>query len=225
MLSGRAPARSRALWSHEETGNGWTYRRDRRVAAWCRDSGHPLARGAAGTALSAGWPRARGWAGKWDRLHGRARHVPPRELAPLRSEPGAVCPSAGDLGLAPDPCAPDRQPAGGEAGLDRLESFLALRGAGAIAAPCPRRCHGATACSRLSPAPGLRHPVDARGVAQATWQRQHALKAGAPGRIPPAVARRDEDSFSSGCTGTATSCRSSRTSPKSSIHAQPASRL
>ena len=24
------------LWSHEETGNGWTYARDRRVAAWAK---------------------------------------------------------------------------------------------------------------------------------------------------------------------------------------------
>ena len=28
-----------ALWSHEETGNGWTFQRDRRVAAWCRERG------------------------------------------------------------------------------------------------------------------------------------------------------------------------------------------
>ncbi|MFM7394060.1 MAG: deoxyribodipyrimidine photo-lyase, partial [Cyanobium sp.] len=27
------------LWSHEETGNGWTYARDRRVASWARRHG------------------------------------------------------------------------------------------------------------------------------------------------------------------------------------------
>ena len=27
------------LWSHEETGNGWTYQRDRGVAAWARQAG------------------------------------------------------------------------------------------------------------------------------------------------------------------------------------------
>jgi deoxyribodipyrimidine photo-lyase len=27
------------LHSHEETGNGWTFRRDRQVAAWCRENG------------------------------------------------------------------------------------------------------------------------------------------------------------------------------------------
>ncbi|MFM7708326.1 MAG: FAD-binding domain-containing protein [Gammaproteobacteria bacterium] len=28
-----------ALWSHEETGNDWTFQRDRGVAAWCRERG------------------------------------------------------------------------------------------------------------------------------------------------------------------------------------------
>ena len=27
------------LWSHEETGNGWTYQRDKRVGAWARQHG------------------------------------------------------------------------------------------------------------------------------------------------------------------------------------------
>ena len=30
------------LWSHEETGNGWTYQRDKRVAAWARLNGIAL---------------------------------------------------------------------------------------------------------------------------------------------------------------------------------------
>jgi deoxyribodipyrimidine photo-lyase len=30
-----------ALWSHEETGNGWTFARDRRVASWCREHAVP----------------------------------------------------------------------------------------------------------------------------------------------------------------------------------------
>ena len=30
-----------ALWSHEETGNAWTFARDRRVAAWARERGIP----------------------------------------------------------------------------------------------------------------------------------------------------------------------------------------
>ena len=29
------------LWSHQETGNDFTYRRDRAVAHWCREQGIP----------------------------------------------------------------------------------------------------------------------------------------------------------------------------------------
>jgi deoxyribodipyrimidine photo-lyase len=35
----RSELGSFTLWSHEETGNGWTYRRDTEVAAWCRAQG------------------------------------------------------------------------------------------------------------------------------------------------------------------------------------------
>ena len=56
-----------ALWSHEETGNDWTFQRDKRVASWCRTRGIP-------------WHQPRnhgvrrrlasrdGWAKEWDRL-------------------------------------------------------------------------------------------------------------------------------------------------------------
>lgn len=54
-----------ALWSHEETGNDWTYRRDRQVAAWCRAQGvawcevrnHGVWRGRSSRD---------GWARRWD---------------------------------------------------------------------------------------------------------------------------------------------------------------
>jgi hypothetical protein len=40
QLAGLSPEQRRvALWSHEETGNDWTFRRDRQVAAWCRERG------------------------------------------------------------------------------------------------------------------------------------------------------------------------------------------
>jgi deoxyribodipyrimidine photo-lyase len=135
-----------ALWSHEETGNGWTYRRDRRVAAWCREAGipwhevqqHGVVRGLASRS---------GWAGKWDSFMAEPASPAPR-LAPLHIAPGPV-PAAGDLGLAPDPC-PGRQSGGREAGLERLDSFLHSRGRSyrsAMSSPAS----GATACSRLSP--------------------------------------------------------------------------
>jgi deoxyribodipyrimidine photo-lyase len=65
-----------ALWSHEETGNGWTYARDLRVAAWAKEAGII-------------WQEARqfgvvrriksrnGWAKAWDRDMAQAITPPP----------------------------------------------------------------------------------------------------------------------------------------------------
>ena len=59
-----------ALYAHEETGNAWTFARDRAVAAWCRQRGvvfrewrqfgvvRGLKRRARGRAQGAGGPRA-----------------------------------------------------------------------------------------------------------------------------------------------------------------------
>ena len=54
-----------ALWSHEETGNGWTFARDRRVAEWVRASGvvwHELRQ----TGVVRRLKSRNGWARAWD---------------------------------------------------------------------------------------------------------------------------------------------------------------
>ncbi len=131
------------LWSHQETGNGWTYRRDRAVSAWCRAEGvdwhevrnHGVGRGPIGRD---------GWARRWDRFMAEPVTPPPALMA-LGVDPGpAAAPS-----LAPDPC-PERQKGGRAAALERLDSFLTVRGQTyrrAMSSPLD----GATACSRLSP--------------------------------------------------------------------------
>ncbi|MEM1049126.1 MAG: deoxyribodipyrimidine photo-lyase [Pseudomonadota bacterium] len=162
-----------ALWSHEETGNSWTFARDQAVAEWCQ------ARGIA-------WHQERqtgvirrlgnrdGWAGRWDRFMAEDRTAPPAGLKPVDGfEPGPI-PSARDLGLNDDPC-PERQTGGRAAGADILASFLTVRGEPyrkAMSSPAA----GAAACSRLSPylAWGA---LSMREVTQATWDRQRALKA------------------------------------------------
>ena len=53
-----------ALWSHQETGNLWTYARDRRVAAWVRERGIPW-REFAGFGVTRGRRDRRGWARDW----------------------------------------------------------------------------------------------------------------------------------------------------------------
>jgi len=113
------------MWSHEETGNGWTFDRDKAVGRWARSHGiewTELPQNGVVRRL----PTRNGWAARWERTMARPPAEPPRALQPIavQSEP---LPSAADLGLAPDPC-PDRQRGGREAAIADLDSFLLRRG-------------------------------------------------------------------------------------------------
>jgi deoxyribodipyrimidine photo-lyase len=138
-------ARHRAthLVSHQETGNLWTYARDRRVAAWARTNGirwhEPPGQG-----VFRRLPTRDGWSARRDALMA----LPLLPVPPLHGpteDPGHLP----DLGLPPDPC-PDRQPGGRAAGLRLLDSFLATR-ARDYRAAMSSPLSGASACSRLSP--------------------------------------------------------------------------
>lgn len=159
------------LWSHEETGNAWTYDRDRRVEDWCRANGiawHQERQSGVIRRL-----RSRnGWAKTWDSLMAEPETLSPDGLQPLNIDIGAI-PSSNDLGLAADPC-PLRQRGGRKAGLTLLHGFLQERGAPyrkAMSSPVTGFEH----CSRMSPylAWGT---VAMRETAQATWARQSELK-------------------------------------------------
>lgn len=54
-----------ALYSHEETGNGWTFARDRRVGLWAQQAGVPWHE-ARQTGVLRQLPARDGWAKKWD---------------------------------------------------------------------------------------------------------------------------------------------------------------
>ena len=103
-----------ALWSHEETGNAWTFARDRRVAAWAKAAGiawHEMRQ----TGVIRRLKSRDGWAKAWDAE--MAKPVTPPALAltgPAGDWPTRV-PVARDLGLADDPC-PQRQASGRAAG-------------------------------------------------------------------------------------------------------------
>lgn len=115
-----------ALWSHEETGNGWTYARDKAVARWARAAGvawHELPQ----TGVIRRLKSRHGWARAWDRRMAEPLTAPPAALEPLGSDWPVRIPTAADLGLAPDPC-PHRQTGGRAAGLETLASFLERRG-------------------------------------------------------------------------------------------------
>ncbi len=171
------------LWSHQETGNGWSFQRDKAVKAWARSHGvvwseipqHGVIRG-----LS----NRDGWARAWDRQMGEPITPALDALTPLSAhpdcgdhvDPGAIPTSAelaDRLNLARDDC-PDRQPGGRAAGRDLLRSFLHERGRDyrrEMSSPL----EGAHSCSRLSPHLAF-GTLSMREIAQTTWARQRALK-------------------------------------------------
>ncbi len=137
------------LWSHEETGNDWSYRRDQAVGAWCVQHGIPW-REVPQNGVVRRLRNRDGWARRWEERMGCEPLPAPDRLQPLEGNwaPGPI-PAGADLGLEPDPC-PGRQPGGRRAGLDLLESFLKERGRG-YARGLSSPLTASSACSRLSP--------------------------------------------------------------------------
>ncbi|MEO0879738.1 MAG: FAD-binding domain-containing protein [Pseudomonadota bacterium] len=172
VLSGMVRATGAdGLWSHEETGNAWTYARDKRVAAWASANGVAWRETPQGGVVRRLKTR-NGWARQWDKVMARQVLDPPH-LTAATGVVSAPLKTAAALGLDDDPC-PGRQAGGREQGLLLLESFLTERGAPyrrAMSAPGP----GAAHCSRLSPHLAF-GTFSMREVAQATWARQRALK-------------------------------------------------
>ncbi|WP_122522432.1 FAD-binding domain-containing protein [Pannonibacter phragmitetus] len=140
-----------ALWSHEETGNLWTFRRDLAVKAFLRAEGIPWHEPRQ-TGVVRRLASRNGWAARWD--HDMRKPLLPEPLLTPLSSLGLTInpcplPPAGGPGLAPDLC-PQRQPGGRKAGLACLESFLHRRGKtyrSGMSSPVS----GFDACSRLSP--------------------------------------------------------------------------
>ena len=115
-----------ALWSHEETGNGWTYARDKAVAGWAREAGVPWHEVPQNGVIRRLKSRS-GWARAWDRRMAEPLTAAPAALEPLRGDWPTRIPGTADLGLAPDPC-PHRQTGGRKAAVATLASFLDKRG-------------------------------------------------------------------------------------------------
>lgn len=133
------------LWSHEETGNDWTFQRDRRVAAWCRQHGvvwHELPQHAVVRRL-----RNRDhWDRHWQQRMTSEPLPAADSFAAVISEPLQL---PAQLGADLRPC-PLRQPGGRQQGLRLLQSFLNRRGQfyrGTMSSPVS----AAKSCSRLSP--------------------------------------------------------------------------
>src|SRR4051794_16065536 len=94
-----------ALWAHEETGNAWTFARDRRVRAWADLHGIPWHERRQ-TGVVRRLASRDGWARRWDRqMRSRCIEIPAR-LTPV---PGGIDPGAIEVpSVAMDVC-PSRQ--------------------------------------------------------------------------------------------------------------------
>ncbi|MGF1500396.1 MAG: FAD-binding domain-containing protein [Paracoccaceae bacterium] len=135
-----------ALWSHEETGEAWSFTRDRRVSDWARSHGIPWHE-TQGNGVIRRLRSRDGWAEQWDRRMAATQIAAPEGLAPHGLAPGTI-PTADDLGLAPDRAEPIA--ATPRAARETLESFLYDRGEDyrrAMSSPVT----AFDACSRLSP--------------------------------------------------------------------------
>lgn len=160
------------IWSHQETGNGWTYVRDQAVDSWTKSKNiawHEFRQFGVIRRL-----RSRNeWSRDWDRDMGEPQIQAPKYLEPVAGIWPTKIPTAADLGLSPDNC-PHRQRGGRREGLTRLKSFLGERSIDyryKMSSPVT----AFDASSRLSP-----HltwgTISMREVAQATWVRLRELK-------------------------------------------------
>ncbi len=142
----RAVGLTRIL-AHEETGNAWSFARDRAVRRFCREAGiafieYPQFGVARGLRNRDEW-------GARSAAILRAKPLPePARLAAATRAPQGEIPTPEQLGLAADGCI-QPQPGTRESALALLRSFFAGRGAmyrRAMSSPLT----GADACSRLS---------------------------------------------------------------------------
>ena len=151
------------MYSHEETGNAWTYERDQAVGAWARGHAVPWQEyPQAGVVRRLASRDA--WARHWERRMAEPLLPPPERVSGVREDIGDLDWLTTPRGYDRSPC-PLRQRGGRAAGVALLESFLSHRGEryrSDISSPLTAARSG----SRLSPylaygAVGLREVVQA----------------------------------------------------------------
>ncbi|MEM7059603.1 MAG: deoxyribodipyrimidine photo-lyase/cryptochrome family protein [Pseudomonadota bacterium] len=135
-----------ALWSHEETGDAWTYARDKQVLAWSREHNVPWTEMPQSGVVRRLASRD-GWAAEWDRRMSQDIIQTPELMIAHGITPGKVV-SERILYLPEDPC--EDIPAGPGPGRKLLDQFLADR-AGRYRKGMSSPITAGEACSRLSP--------------------------------------------------------------------------
>ncbi len=113
------------LWSHEETGNALTYRRDIAVGRWARATGVEWRETPNGGVVRR-LPSRDGWARRWEARMAAPTVAAPVALRGVPCTPGPI-PEGSELGLGPDVRSGAR-PGGAHAARTLLDTFLASRG-------------------------------------------------------------------------------------------------
>ncbi len=168
-----------AVHAHEETGNAWTFARDRSVRGWCRAEAIALQEYPQFGVIR-GLRERDGWAARWERWMAEPALAAPERLPSVL----AVAAPAEVFAAAPvadRTACPDRQPGGIGAGESVLASFLDGRGRGyrgGISSPLSAETCG----SRLSPyiAWGC---LSLRRIVQRTRTRREAARAAGDARL------------------------------------------
>jgi deoxyribodipyrimidine photo-lyase len=160
------------LHSHEETGNGFTYDRDRRVAKWARSAGVRWTEYPQNGVIRRLKSR-NGWAELWQkRMRTPIATAPSCMMIPETFDWGQL-PQAEAIGLSPTRKS-NLQIGGESKGIELLDSFLETRGVSyrkGMSSPVTSR----EECSRLSPylAWGC---ISMKTVYQRLLARQHEIR-------------------------------------------------
>jgi deoxyribodipyrimidine photo-lyase len=159
------------LVSHIETGNDWTYTRDKAVAAWCKASGVTWQEHRQFGVLRGAKVNRDRWSAHWDRM--MAEPIKPQpETVQWASADTHELPTVDQLGLHDDGLRRVRDH-GRAAALADLDTFLTERGkyyTREMSSPITAE----TACSRMS-AHLAYGSLSMREVAQAAWLRYKTL--------------------------------------------------
>ncbi|TVP54842.1 MAG: deoxyribodipyrimidine photo-lyase [Halomonadaceae bacterium] len=115
------------LVSHEETGNDWTYQRDRAVAGWCRENGVHWQKFSQFGVVRGPHDRNH-WDKAWRNIMERPLAMMPAQLT--AAEPQLLAPDLSDPHCADTRPCPQRQKGGEKAGERVLASFLNKRSIG-----------------------------------------------------------------------------------------------
>lgn len=138
--------RLEGVWSHQETGNMWTYRRDQHVKATLSQLQIPWIEIQNNGVVRCLKNRDE-WASRWHQVMFKPIFKPPLNLQPVKVATESI-PDPARLGLVSD--CPNRQKGGSFEAKQLFQSFLETRGANYTKEMSSPITAG-SACSRLSP--------------------------------------------------------------------------